>query len=71
MTSRYLLSQPLNDKKVSSPSGNRTPVSRVTGGDTYHYTNEELLGGGVKFGREELTFRNLFIVQEIEQLVFT
>ena len=24
-----------------SPSGNRTPVSRVTGGDTYHYTNED------------------------------
>ena len=22
---------------------NRTPVSRVTGGDTYHYTNEDLL----------------------------
>ena len=27
-----------------SPSGNRTPVSRVTGGDTYHYTNEDLAG---------------------------
>ena len=27
----------------ASPSGNRTPVSRVTGGDTYHYTNEDLL----------------------------
>src|SRR4029434_2714430 len=26
-----------------SPSGNRTPVSRVTGGDTIHYTNEELV----------------------------
>ena len=25
----------------ASPSGNRTPVSRVTGGDTYHYTNED------------------------------
>ena len=30
-------------KKVTSPSGNRTPVSRVTGGDTYHYTNEDWL----------------------------
>ena len=31
-------------KKVSvSPSGNRTPVSRVTGGDTHHYTNEDWL----------------------------
>ena len=29
--------------KSASPSGNRTPVSRVTGGDTYHYTNEDLL----------------------------
>ena len=24
-----------------SPTGNRTPVSRVTGGDTYHYTIED------------------------------
>mgnify|MGYP006903844852 CR=1 FL=1 len=30
-------------KKNTSPSGNRTPVSRVTGGDTYHYTNEDWL----------------------------
>lgn len=29
------------DKIIFSPSGNRTPVSRVTGGDTDHYTNEE------------------------------
>jgi hypothetical protein len=28
-------------EKCHSPSGNRTPVSRVTGGDTHHYTNEE------------------------------
>ena len=25
-----------------SPAGNRTPVSRVTGVDTHHYTTEEL-----------------------------
>ena len=25
----------------SSPPGNRSPVPRVTGGDTYHYTNED------------------------------
>ena len=25
----------------SSLSGNWTPVSRVTGGDTYHYTNKD------------------------------
>ena len=30
-------------KGEASPSGNRTPVSRVTGGDTYHYTNEDWL----------------------------
>ena len=28
--------------KNSSPAGNRTPVSRVTGEDTHHYTTEEL-----------------------------
>lgn len=28
-------------RTAASPSGNRTPVSRVTGGDTHHYTNEE------------------------------
>ena len=30
-----------NIQKVVSPTGNRTPVSRVTGGDTYHYTIED------------------------------
>ena len=29
-------------KKSIFPAGNRTPVSRVTGGDTHHYTTEEL-----------------------------
>ena len=28
-------------KKLFSPAGNWTPVSRVTGGDTDHYTNED------------------------------
>ena len=28
-------------KKKHSPAGNRTPVSRVTGGDTNHYTTED------------------------------
>ena len=36
MVSNYKL-----DKNVFSPAGNRTPVSRVTGGDTYHYTTED------------------------------
>ena len=31
------------NEKVTSPSGNRTLVSRVTGGDTDHYTNEDML----------------------------
>ena len=36
-------SKHLNPKtKRISPAGNRTPVSRVTGGDTHHYTTEEL-----------------------------
>ena len=30
--------------KKSSATGNRTPVSRVTGGDTSHYTIAELVG---------------------------
>ena len=29
-------------KKILSPAGNRTPVFRVTGGDTHHYTTEEV-----------------------------
>ena len=33
----------LTFEKNSSPAGNRTPVFRVTGGDTHHYTTEELL----------------------------
>ncbi len=28
--------------KKFSPTGNRTPASRVTGGDTDHYTIEDL-----------------------------
>ena len=34
-------------KSQLSPSGNRTPVFRVTGGDTVHYTNED---GCMTFG---------------------
>ena len=31
-------------KKIPhSPAGNRTPDSRVTGGDTHHYTTKELM----------------------------
>ena len=34
-----------------SPAGNRNPVSRVTGGDTHHYTTEE-------WGAANLSFNN-------------
>ena len=30
-----------SSKNIVSPTGNRIPVSRVTGGDTYHYTIED------------------------------
>ena len=48
------MSLAMREKKATSPSGNWTPVSRVTGGDTYHYTNEDEL-----FYWEEL--RNIFL----------
>ena len=37
--SKYKLK--IHQLKKFSPAGNRTPVSRVTGGDTYHYTTED------------------------------
>ena len=43
-------------KKKSSPAGNRTPVSRVTGGDTYHYTTEDTL-----WARHDLVISVLYI----------
>ena len=33
-----------NKLRISPRRGNRTPVSRVTGGDTHHYTTEETHG---------------------------
>ena len=38
----YRLRITVNQILAASPSGNRTPVSCVTGRDTVHYTNEEL-----------------------------
>ncbi len=35
------------EKGWLSPSGNRTQVFRVTGGDTVHYTNEEMCMQGL------------------------
>ena len=37
-----ILVQKILEKKFS-PTGNRTPASRVTGGDTDHYTIEDLI----------------------------
>ena len=34
----YVYTMYTKKKKKDSVTGNRTPVSRVTGGDTYHYT---------------------------------
>ena len=39
----YVTSQKYKNKKVIFLSGNWTPVSRVTGRDTYHYTNKDML----------------------------
>ena len=33
----------IQENKLNSPEGNRTLVSRVTGGDTQHYTTEDCL----------------------------
>ena len=41
----------IGSKNVISPTGNRTPVSRVTGGDTYHYTIEDNCAWLSKLGR--------------------
>ena len=43
----------LASKKNLSATGNRTPVSRVTGGDTSHYTIAEVK---IKFGHDILEF---------------
>jgi hypothetical protein len=47
-----------SNQKVS-PAGNRTPVSRVTGGDTDHYTTEDLFRRGEKF----CILRNMSVVR--------
>ena len=36
-------------RKKASPAGNRTPVFRVTGGDTHHYTTEDVAISKSKF----------------------
>ena len=39
----YILVLKIYNKQNILPAGNRTPVSRVTGGDTHHYTTEEFV----------------------------
>ena len=39
---RERLKKKKKKKKLSSLAGNRTPVFRVTGGDTHHYTTKDL-----------------------------
>ena len=43
ITTKQLQEGKTKDINLASPSGNRTPVFRVTGGDTVHYTNEDWL----------------------------
>ena len=42
-----LLNEKEKKKSKDSPTGNRTRVFRVTGGDTYHYTIEDFLVKGL------------------------
>ena len=55
---------------------NRTPVSRVTGGDTYHYTNKQIKKCNIYkqlFERQRLIMQLLlllFSVQDICALYF-
>ena len=37
-----IFSKDKNKKDLHSAAGNRTPVSRVTGGDTNHYTTADI-----------------------------
>ncbi len=41
-TRNFWMGRSAAEKNKLSPSGSRNPVFRVTGGDTVHYTNEEL-----------------------------
>ena len=52
---------------VASPTGNRTPVSRVTGGDTHHYTIEDWLGEGPSFHRAKVNSNLLRLTHRSSQ----
>ena len=44
-----------HQKSYASPAGNRTRVFHVTGGDTHHYTTEDVEAGQQKTNRPEYT----------------
>ena len=48
-------------KMTLSSAGNRTPVSRVTGGDTHHFTTEEVVTHKFK-----LRYLNINIIKTME-----
>ena len=48
-------------KSVDSPTGNRTRVFRVTGGDTYHYTIEDYLFASSKLKTFVLPYHSLIL----------
>ena len=52
----------INKRKrvLSSPAGNRTPVSRVTGGDTHHYTTEDLM-----FKKGKITISIYYLLKSV------
>ena len=51
-----------NSGKITSPAGNRTPVSRVTGGDTHHYTTEDF---GIRTCENSVIKANVLIISAI------
>ncbi|RXN30660.1 putative thymopoietin [Labeo rohita] len=54
-TKNFWTSRSAAAKSQVSPSGNRTPVFRVTGGDTVHYTNEESCTLALSPSRRDIT----------------
>ena len=47
---RPLFSNKIKKSKKNFLAGNRTLVSRVTGGDTHHYTTEDISSGTLPIG---------------------
>ena len=55
---RPLFSNKIKKSKKNFLAGNRTLVSRVTGGDTHHYTTEDISSGTLPIGN--CIFFNVF-----------